>query len=171
MPSGFDNIRGAPTTVAVAVPAREPFRLAPSPGWLRHVRRVRLGLLKRSNWLQLVKFGLVGVSGYAVNLAAFALLLSTGAHYSAAAVGAFATAVTNNYTWNRVWTFRADRGRVVHQGFRFFVLAVAVLGGNLVVLTTLVALGFDELPAQAIAVAAGMPVNFVGNKLWTFSRR
>jgi putative flippase GtrA len=26
----------------------------------------------------------------------------------------------------------------------------------------------SELPAQAIAVAAAMPLNFVGNKLWTF---
>jgi putative flippase GtrA len=27
-----------------------------------------------------------------------------------------------------------------------------------------------ELPAQAIAVAAAMPFNFLGNKLWTFAR-
>jgi putative flippase GtrA len=26
-----------------------------------------------------------------------------------------------------------------------------------------------ELPAQAIAVAAAMPCNFLGNKLWTFA--
>ncbi len=27
-----------------------------------------------------------------------------------------------------------------------------------------------ELPAQAIAVAVATPVNFIGNKLWTFGR-
>ena len=35
-------------------------------------RRVRAGLRKPGNWLQLLRFGLVGASGYAVNLAVFA---------------------------------------------------------------------------------------------------
>jgi dolichol-phosphate mannosyltransferase len=166
-----DHPRHPPTTVAVPLPAREPFHLPRGPVWLAPAQRIRDGLRKGSNWFQLVKFGLVGASGYAVNLAAFALLLGAGLHYGAASVGAFAVAVTSNYSWNRIWTFRADRGRVVHQGLRFFLLALAVLAGNLVVLSTLVAFGVDALPAQAIAVAAGMPINFVGNKLWTFSRR
>ena len=36
------------------------------------VRRVHLGTRKPDNWVQLVKFGLVGGSGYVVNLAVFA---------------------------------------------------------------------------------------------------
>jgi putative flippase GtrA len=40
---------------------------------------------------------------------------------------------------------------------------------NLIVLEILIAeLGVSEIPAQAIAVAFAMPVNFIGNKLWTF---
>ena len=74
--------------------------------------RVRAGLRKRKNWEQLVKFCVVGASGYVVNLAVFALLLDVvGLHYISAAVGSFLVAVTNNYTWNRLWTFRAAARR------------------------------------------------------------
>jgi putative flippase GtrA len=40
---------------------------------------------------------------------------------------------------------------------------------NLGALQLLVSAGMDQLPAQAIAVAAAMPFNFLGNRLWTFA--
>jgi dolichol-phosphate mannosyltransferase len=121
--------------------------------------------------VQLFKFGIVGATGYAVNLVVFALL--TGAfdvHHIAAAVGAFCVAVTNNFVWNREWTFRARDGHPGFQAARFFAVSLVGLGFNLVLLELLVSIaGLAELPSQAIAVALSMPVNFVGNKLWTFS--
>jgi dolichol-phosphate mannosyltransferase len=134
-------------------------------------RRVHLGARSPANWLQLVKFGLVGASGYAINLTVFALLVeAAGIHHAAAAVAAFCVAVSNNFHWNREWTFRASDGHAGFQATRFFAVSVAALGINLVVLQLLVEPGgVDELPAQAIAVAIAMPFNFLGNKLWTFS--
>jgi len=41
-------------------------------GQLRLHRRVHHGLRKPANWLQLLRFGAVGASGYVVNLAVFA---------------------------------------------------------------------------------------------------
>ena len=134
--------------------------------------RIKAGLRRRKNWEQLVKFCLVGASGYVVNLAVFALLLEVvGLHYISAAVGSFLVAVTNNYTWNRVWTFRAQRGGVAYQGMRFLVVSTAALLANLAVLHLLVTLGLDELVAQAIAIVLVTPVNFIGNKLWSFGPR
>jgi dolichol-phosphate mannosyltransferase len=134
--------------------------------------RVRAGLRRRRNWEQLVKFCVVGASGYVVNLAVFTLLLEVvGLHYISAAVGSFLVAVTNNYTWNRLWTFRDQRGGVAYQGMRFLVVSTAALLANLAVLHLLVTLGLDELPAQAIAIILVTPVNFVGNKLWSFGPR
>ena len=92
-------------------------------------------------------------------------------HYAPAAVGSFLVAVTNNYLWNRLWTFRGQRGHVVHQGLRFFVVSTLALGANLVVLHLLVEAGVGELVAQAIAIVLVTPVNFVGNKLWSFRHR
>ena len=134
--------------------------------------RVRAGMRKRSNWEQLVKFCVVGASGYAVNLAVYTVLLDVaGLHYISAAAGSFLVAVTNNYTWNRLWTFRAQRGGVANQGMRFFVVSTMALLANLAVLHLLVTLGLGEVIAQAVAIVLVTPVNFVGNKLWSFGPR
>jgi putative flippase GtrA len=134
--------------------------------------RVRAGLRRRANWEQLLKFCFVGATGYAVNLFVFSLVfLVFGVHYIPAAICSFLVAVTNNYTWNRLWTFRQQRGHVAWQGMRFLVVSTLALGANLVVLTVLVALGLPEVPAQAIAIVLVTPINFLGNKLWSFGPR
>jgi dolichol-phosphate mannosyltransferase len=134
-------------------------------------RRVDAALRRRANWEQLVKFCVVGASGYVVNLVVYTLLLDgAGLHYVLAAIGSFLVAVTNNYAWNRVWTFRHERGHVVHQGLRFLVVSSLALGANLLVLHALVSAGLGEVTAQAIAIVLVTPVNFVGNKLWSFRR-
>jgi dolichol-phosphate mannosyltransferase len=129
-------------------------------------------LRRRANWEQLVKFCVVGASGYVVNLVVYTLLLEgVGFHYVPAAIGSFLVAVANNYLWNRAWTFRRQRGHLVFQGMRFFVVSALALGANLVVLHLLVQAGLGEVVAQAIAIVLVTPVNFVGNKLWSFRHR
>lgn len=127
-------------------------------------------LRRRANWVQLLKFCLVGASGYAINLGVFAGLLAAGLHYLPAAVCSFVVSVTNNYWWNRHWTFRHRRGHLVYQGVRFLLVSAVALGVNLVALSILVAVGMPKLSAQAIAIALVTPWNFVANKLWSFRR-
>jgi dolichol-phosphate mannosyltransferase len=134
-------------------------------------RRVHLGTRRPENWVQLFKFGAVGATGYAINIVAFALLVEVlGVHHIAAAVGAFCVAVTNNFLWNRHWTFAAGDGHAGFQAARFLAVSLGGLGVNLVVLALLVDVaGAPPVASQAVAVGVAMPVNFVGNKLWTFS--
>jgi putative flippase GtrA len=137
-------------------------------------RRPRLvrALLSVRNWQQLGKFCVVGAVGYLINLAVYDALLHKGVHYLLAASCSFLVAVTSNYTWNRLWTFRELRGHVGVQGMRFFVVSLAALGANLVVLHLLIAYGgLGKLSAQAVAIVVVTPLNFVGNKLWSFRRR
>jgi dolichol-phosphate mannosyltransferase len=133
---------------------------------------IRIGAAARrpASWWQLAKFGIVGGSGYLINLAVFALLASAfGIHHIAAAVGAFVVAVSNNFFWNRHWTFEPGERPAHFQAARFFAVSLASLVINLVVLELLISGDVvGELPAQAIAVAVAMPFNFLGNKLWTF---
>jgi len=124
------------------------------------------------NWVQLARFSIVGASGYAVNLAVYTLLLKwAGLHYLVSALISFLVAVTNNYWWNRHWTFRGQRGHFAYQGMRFFAVAVLALVANLVVLRLLVAGGVGKVLAQAIAIILVTPLNFLGNKLWSFRHR
>ena len=133
----------------------------------------RIGAAARrpASWLQLVKFGLVGGSGYLINLSVFAVLAEAlGVHHVGAAIGAFCVAVTNNFLLNRHWTFAAGDGHAGFQAMRFFAVSIAALTINLIALEALVSeASLGDLPAQAIAVAIAMPFNFLGNKLWTFA--
>lgn len=149
--------------------SNEPAAATSSLTQARH--RASRALRRPSNWLQLAKFSTVGATGYVVNLAVYATLIEAGLHYNLAALFSFLVAVTNNYTWNRLWTFRGQRGHVAYQGLRFLVVAVAALAVNEILLTVFVAVGLGKIVAQAIAVALVMPINFVGNKLWSFRRR
>jgi putative flippase GtrA len=157
-------------TAAEAPAAHEPTGAAE---WTwRLARRVHLGTRKPANWIQLFKFGVVGATGYVINLIVFAALVEVlDVHHIPAAVGAFCVAVLNNFWWNRHWTFRATRGHPGFQGARFFTVSLLALGVNLLVLSLLVDVaGAPELPSQAFAVAFAMPFNFIGNKLWTFGK-
>ncbi len=128
-----------------------------------------LALRRPANWVQLAKFCVVGASGYAVNLAVYtALVHAAGVNYIAAAVCSFAVAISNNYTWNRVWTFRRQRGHIGLQGAKFLVVSLAALGANVAVLALLVAIGVPKVPAQAAAIVLVTPLSFLGNKLWSF---
>ena len=61
-------------------------------GWTR--ARVGDALRRRHNWEQLAKFGVVGATGYLVNLGVYWLLVrKAGVHYIPAAVGSFALTV------------------------------------------------------------------------------
>ena len=133
--------------------------------------RAHAALRTRHNWVQLGKFCAVGAVGYLVNLAVYAALLHGGLHYLLAATCSFLVAVTNNYTWNRVWTFHAQRGHVGWQGLRFLVVAVIAYVANILLLTGFIALGLDKVVSQAIAVILVTPLNFLGNKLWSFRSR
>jgi len=134
--------------------------------------RARRALARPENWIQLLKFSAVGLSGFAVNLVVYSVLLRrAGLHYLPAAVCSFAVAVTNNYLWNRLWTFRETRGDLYHQGVRFLVVSLVALGLNLGILRLLVELGANKIVAQAIAIILVTPFSFSVNKLWSFRRR
>jgi putative flippase GtrA len=163
------------TATAAAPTLAQPSsaQAAPSP---RVHTRVRHGIRKPHNWMQLIKFSAVGGSGYVVNLCVFAAAnKGLGMHHVAAATIAFVVAVFNNFWWNRHWTFGRHGAREHHAGFqaaRFFTvsgIAFLVALGILQFLVT--ATNVPTIVAQAISIVAATPLNFVGNKMWTFAYR
>jgi putative flippase GtrA len=134
----------------------------------RHRTRAHAALRTRHNWVQLAKFCVVGALGYGINLAVYRVLIHEGLHYFLAATCSFLVAATSNYTWNRSWTFRDRRAGLAIQGMRFFAVSLASLGANLVSLQVLISLGAGKFVAQAIAIVLVTPLNFIGNRLWSF---
>lgn len=132
--------------------------------------RISRGARRSTNWIQLLKFCAVGASGYVVNLCVFSAAVTlTDLHYLAAATIAFLVAVTNNFFWNRRWTFGMREGSVTFQSVRFFAVSAAAFGGAATLLLILVdGLHVPEVIAQATSIVGATPMSFAGNKMWTF---
>lgn len=133
------------------------------------LRPPKLHRASASDWAQLVRFCLVGASGYVVNLLVFAVLLHVaGFHYIAAGIGAFCIAWLNNFALNRHWTFQNAGRSALSQGARYLAVSLVTLGINLVILHQLVVWDTPEVPAQAIAVLLVTPIAFLLNRRWAF---
>lgn len=131
---------------------------------LPNIRRTSPGA-----WVQLIRFCLVGTSGYLVNLAVFSVLLKgAGAHYVGAAIGAFCVAWTTNFLLNKHWTFRRHGLSTLQQGIRNLTVSLVGLAVGLLLLHLLVTAGMVEIPAQAISIAAVTPISFLLNRRWSF---
>jgi putative flippase GtrA len=129
------------------------------------------GLLAHRTFRQLVKFGLVGATGFVINVSVFAFCLRVlDVHYRLAYVCAFCVAVTNNFFWNRVWTFRhqKDDSHVAMQGARFFAVSLLAAVAGFVLLEIFVRAGLPKIPGEMLAVALVVPISFLGNKHWSF---
>ena len=137
---------------------------------LRPHMRLLHGMRRPANWVQLVQFGIVGGIGFVVNIAVYALCVhGAGMDYHLAAAVAWLVAVLNNFVLNRHWTFNAGAGRAHHQAARFLIVSLIAFGFSQLLLTLFVeVVSLPKVPAQALAVALSMPLNFLGNKLWSF---
>ncbi|MBV8751029.1 MAG: GtrA family protein [Candidatus Eremiobacteraeota bacterium] len=122
---------------------------------------------------QFVKFGIVGASGFLVNLVIFTLLQrvvpnhqAAGPYYAIYSV-AFLGGGVSNYFLNRVWTFRST-GHAGKEAAQFLSVSVLALLVGLVV-SALVApwLGHGH-KTWFLATVSGIVVNFFVNKYWTF---
>ena len=139
-----------------------------------------------------IKFGIVGASGTVVNL----LVLYLGHEYLfhhievdykrpylSLALAIF-LATINNFTWNRLWTWRdrvaaleADAAyqpvslRVLSVEFGQYATASAFGSALQYVLTLLLSGSMDYRLANVIAIIAASVSNFLANDRWTFKRR
>jgi putative flippase GtrA len=122
---------------------------------------------------QFLKFGVVGASGFIVNLAVFTLLqrifpnhaewLPKNMIYSVA----FLTGGISNYFLNRAWTFRST-GHVGREGASFMAVSVLALLVGLIVLNLLAPWLGNGHKAWFVSTVAAIFVNFFVNKYWTF---
>lgn len=145
--------------------------VAPGPS-AASAERLRVGLRERGNWRQLVKFVIVGGSGYAANLLVFTLAFKVlELHHLLAASLAFVVAVSNNFWWNRFWTFRARSGHAGAQAARYFTVSIVAFVIAAALLQLLISgLGLQAVLAQAVSVGAATPFSFLANKMWSFKR-
>jgi dolichol-phosphate mannosyltransferase len=138
------------------------------------VRRTHLrfldGVRKPHNWKQLIRFLCVGTSGYVVNVTTFAVCLHVlNINYRISFVIAFLAGCSNNFWWNRHWTFDARHEHPGFQAVRFLFVSVLVSAFAYGVLELLLSTtGMDKVLAEALSYIAATPISFIAQKLWSF---
>jgi putative flippase GtrA len=131
------------------------------------------GLAQRRGVRQFIKFGIVGASGFLVNLVIFTILqrvvpnhASTVPYLTIYSI-AFLSGGVSNYFLNRAWTFRST-GHVALEGISFLGVSVLALIVGLIVSQAVAPWFGHGHKTWFIATVAGMFVNFFVNKYWTF---
>lgn len=151
---------------------------------IRPLRRVlrRVRLLWESAISYLLKFGVVGLAGYVVDISVFNLLrvgALGGSHFLSGPIGAniISVAASTLVTWigNRYWTFREHRRKnILSELFEFTVVALAGLlisMGCLWIshyalgLTSLLA---DNISKNVVGLALGTAFRFALYRYWVY---
>ncbi|MBQ7259377.1 MAG: GtrA family protein [Paludibacteraceae bacterium] len=120
--------------------------------------------------MRFVRFGIVGVSGTLIDFGV-TWLCKEKLHwnkYLSNSIG-FILAATNNYTWNRLWTFESQNSEIFREYGSFVLIALIGLGLNNFVTWLLhekVHLNFYL--SKLVAVGVVVIWNFSMNYVFTF---
>jgi dolichol-phosphate mannosyltransferase len=119
-----------------------------------------------------VKFGIVGLSGVAVNLGVFSVLVWLGVTAFIASPIAIEASIVSNFLLNNFWTFRWRRtsARLRVKGLKFNVVSLVALVVSYSTFLLIVFLipSWPPHVAQALAIPPAMLVNYFLNSKWTF---
>ena len=140
--------------------------------YLRHLRRLYLHKFK--GWAEFVHFGVVGASGFVIDLTFYYLFQLVGANHILARGLSFWPAVSWNWALNRKTTF-GDRGRrpKMKQWIEFVLSSLVGFSFNwgiYVTLTTTITF-FDQyrLIALVAGVASASLFNFAASTLFVYN--
>ncbi len=139
--------------------------------YLVHLARLRIDTLLASRF---VRFGLVGLSGVAIDMGLLYLLSdprSLGWGLTRSKMIAAEAAIINNFAWNDLWTFRDRRGgqrmasAALIRLLKFNAICLAGLILNVILLNVQFnLLGMNRYLANAVAIALVTAWNFLVNR-------
>lgn len=120
--------------------------------------------------MRFVRFGIVGVSGTLIDFGV-TWLCKEKLHwnkYLSNSIG-FILAATNNYTWNRLWTFESQNSEIFREYTTFVLIALVGLGlNNLIIWLLHEKLHLHFYLSKLIAIGCVMVWNFSMNYVFTF---
>jgi len=119
--------------------------------------------------IQLIKFGIVGVSNTLLTAGVIWILMKVFhcSDYISNFIG-YIIGLANSFIWNRKWTFES-KTRVSVTVFKFivtFAISYAVQLGNLYALLHLTHI--DPYYCQLLSIVVYTGINFILNKYYTF---
>lgn len=142
----------------------------------------------KKSFLQLIKFGLIGILNTLVDIAVFYVLNTVfGIYYIVANVISFSCGVINSYFFNSRWTFKTENNNSKKQFFLFVLVnTIALLTTTLSMFLlknyvftsdlTLPLFGWNivltrDTMSKLISVIVTISTSFIGNKLLVFKEK
>lgn len=129
-----------------------------------------MAVLDKILLLKFIKFGVVGCSGMIVDFGVTYLLKEKAKlnKFLSNSAG-FVLAATNNYIWNRLWTFHSKNEDIPVEYLSFFIISLIGLGiNNLTIYLLADRLKWNFYFSKLCATAVVMVWNFTMNMLVTF---
>ena len=112
------------------------------------------------------RYGLIGVTGVAIDVVIFALLVRAGMLPVVATTISTLAGITNNYTWNSLLNFRLKLSG--KRGAKFLTVGLIGLAASAGLLQLLITVGLDPITAKWLSIPVVVGGQFLANKLWTF---
>jgi len=135
------------------------------------------GILRMKEAGRFARFLAVGAVGTVLDFSLLTLLKLLGLPTLIANTISFLAGVSNNFTWNRLWTFAdVNHSDWVRQLVQFTLVSLAGLAlNNAIVLLLEIPLGalldrpeLGYLPAKVVATGMVVFWNYFANRCWTF---
>lgn len=126
------------------------------------------------------RFLTVGAIGTGLDFSALTLLKLAGLPTLIANSLSFTAGLVNNFTWNRLWTFRdnlhADWRRQLMQYTLVSLIGLALNDTLVLSLEDILGMmldlpGWGYLPAKVVATGVVVFWNYFANRMWTFNDR
>lgn len=122
-----------------------------------------------------LRFCAVGLSGVAVNLGIFTVLLQMGLKKEIASPIAIQASIVGNFLLNNWWTFRERQltGKFVARSLKFNLVSLISLGisyGTFLICSRLMPDVVPQIP-QLLGVVPAIATNYFLNAYWTFRSR
>ena len=141
------------------------------------IRCFRLKFLEKQwgQFMQFVKFGLVGVSNTLISYIVYLVGIASGLHYLTASILGFVISVVNSFYWNNRYVFARQEGETRSLWKSFCKTFIAYAGTGLILNNVLLILQVDILRwsktiAPLVNLLITIPLNFILNKLWAFRK-
>jgi putative flippase GtrA len=131
------------------------------------IPRVDTALDWRARVVQLLRFGVVGVLGTAVNLLILhSLHNELGWGFTRSSAIATELAIVHNYVWNELWTFHVRK--LDFRRLTQYNLSSLLGAGVTVAVATVVKELIDPRLAQLCGILCGAGLNYLVNVRWTW---
>lgn len=122
------------------------------------------------NLIQIIKFGLVGLSNTVISLLIYYVLIWGGINYLLSTITGYLLSSVWGYFLNKIWVFKAKKQRAFGKSLTryYIVYSVSLILSIALAYFWVDLLGITKYISPILSMCITIPFNFVLNKYWVY---